>query len=241
MSSIEKVIIEKKEECVMECKASIGYQNKTLYEDVTIELPDHGIVSFVGDNGSGKSTIYKTLLGIIPPIDGTIPSEISEQTSIISDYIQIPGEVSVQDILELLGEEKVRYGQKNYKPIFAAVMKTSNQLVKTLSSGQRRIVEIFSALASGKKIILLDEASNSLDYKNKSIFLHEVKTLSNQDILFLHTSHDMEDVSFLKGTIYGLFKEEKKIERYEGHDYAPNQIRAFLGYMGGELQYESTI
>lgn len=217
----------------MECKISIGYQNKVLYKDVVIELPENGIVSFVGDNGSGKSTIYKTLLGIIPAIEGTVSTEISKQTSIVSDYIQIPGEVSVQDIFNLLGREKMEYGKKNYAAIFDYVVKIKEQTVQTLSSGQRRIIEIFSALASGKKIILLDEASNSLDYKNKSLFLSEVKKLSQQDILFLHTSHDMEDVSFLQGKIYGLFKDEQKIKVYEGEDYAPKQLRSFLGYGGG--------
>jgi ABC-type multidrug transport system ATPase subunit len=222
----------------MNCQISIGYKDKLLYKDVKIELPTHGILSFIGDNGSGKSTIYKTFLGIIPPLSGEISSEIKEQTSVVSDYIQMPEEVKVQDILGLLGEEKVSYGEQNYKAIFTSVMKTKKQFVKTLSSGQRRIVEIFSALASGKKIILLDEASNSLDYKNKSLFLHEVKKLSEQDILFLHTSHDMEDISFLKGAVYGLFKEEKRIKQYKGKDYSPNQLRTFLGYGEGGLQHE---
>lgn len=217
----------------MECNVSIGYKNKLLYKNVTIELPKSGIVSFVGDNGSGKSTIYKTLLGIIPPLTGSVPSVIREQTSIVSDYVQIPKEVKVRDILDLLGPKKVEYGKVRYLPIFEYVMELREQYIKTLSSGQRRIVEIFSALASGKKILLLDEASNSLDFKNKALFLDTVKKLSNQDILFLHTSHDMADVAFLQGTIYGLFKEEGAIKLYEDASYSTEHIRAFLGYGGG--------
>ena len=52
----------------MEITLDIGYPSNLLYSDVSISVPDHGIISFVGDNGCGKSTLLKTLAGIINPM-----------------------------------------------------------------------------------------------------------------------------------------------------------------------------
>lgn len=59
----------------MEITLDIGYPSNLLYSDVSISVPDHGIISFVGDNGCGKSTLLKTLAGIINPMRGVVPSD----------------------------------------------------------------------------------------------------------------------------------------------------------------------
>lgn len=192
----------------------IGYKNKILYRNVEITLPKNGIISIIGDNGSGKSTIYKTLLGIIPPISGNVSEYISTRIAVVSDYVQLPEEVTVGDVLCLLGEEKINYAQDNYTSFHQFIYKYKNQKINTLSSGQRRILEIYSVLASGKKIIVLDEASNSLDYSNRELFLSHVKKLATDKILFFHTSHEMQDVVFLGGNIYGLFKSSSIVRQF---------------------------
>lgn len=211
----------------MQNKITIGYGKKILYKDIDIPMAQHGIVSFIGDNGSGKSTFYKTLMGIIPPLNGSVPISMSKKMAVISDYIHIPEEVKVLDILKLLGDEKVEHTKQRYGKFHNYVMQYENQLVKTLSSGQKRILEIYSVLASGKSIIILDEASNSLDFKNRRLFLSQVKELSAVDILFLHTSHDFEDVVYLGGDIYGLFKYSKEIQKYTG-EFTVEELRNFL-------------
>ncbi len=207
----------------------IGYNNNTLYKDIEILIPSNGIISIIGDNGSGKSTFYKTLLGIIPPIKGSIPQYVTEHIAIVSDYVHLPEEITVSDILCLLGLKKINYAADNYPDFQHYIMNYKTQRISTLSSGQRRIVEIYAVLASGKKIIVLDEASNSLDYSNKELFLSHVKKLSKDKILFFHTSHEMHDVVFLEGSIYGLFKTDKLIKRFTDKITSDN-IYNFLKY-----------
>ncbi len=217
----------------MQNKITIGYGKKILYQDVDVPLAQQGIISFIGDNGSGKSTFYKTLMGIIPPISGSISRSISDKMAIVSDYIHIPEEVTVADILNLLGTEKVVETKEKYEKIHNYIMQYERQFIKTLSSGQKRILEIYAVLASGKSIIILDEAANSLDFKNRRLFLAQVRELANDNILFLHTSHDFEDVVYLGGDIYGLFKNTKDIKRYTG-EYAVEKLRDFL-YCGENI------
>ena len=64
----------------MEITLDIGYPENLLYSDVSISVPDHGIISFVGDNGCGKSTILKMIAGVLKPDAGEI--EIGETIKI---------------------------------------------------------------------------------------------------------------------------------------------------------------
>lgn len=214
----------------MELQLDIGYKNNALYTDAVLSFPKKGIVTFIGENGSGKSTIYKTLLGMIPSIRGSVPSSFAEFGAIISDYVHIPEEISVADVLALLGREKVDYVKHNYCDLYNYVSKLSHLRIKVLSSGQKRIVEIFTVLSSKKKFIFLDEATNALDFKNKQLFLRYVKELSDRDVLFFHTTHDLSDVIYLGGIVYGLFKSNKKIIKYEGKLDSIDSLQRFLEY-----------
>ncbi len=89
----------------MKVQFDVGYHDKILYQNVELDIPEKGILSILGDNGSGKSTIFKTLLHIIPPIHGFIPKELDKYGGIVADYINAPGEVKVRDILNLLPKE----------------------------------------------------------------------------------------------------------------------------------------
>lgn len=211
---------------------SIGYQNTPLYKDIKIELPEHGIISVLGHNGCGKSTFYKTLLGIIAPVSGEIPTQISGRIALVSDYIHIPEEVSVRDVFDLLGPDKINYAKEKYNKFHQIISSYETQSIETLSSGQRRMVEIYAVLASGKTVVILDEASNSLDYDNQRLLISQVKELS-EDILFFHTTHKLEEAAYLKGEIYGLFKDDGEMRKFQ-KEYSLENIREFLGYQWAE-------
>lgn len=102
----------------MEITLDIGYPSNLLYSDVSISVPDHGIISFVGDNGCGKSTLLKTLAGIINPMRGVVPSELLNMNFMVSNYISIPEEVKVKDIMLLLGNENCNYVKNKYGNIY---------------------------------------------------------------------------------------------------------------------------
>jgi len=192
----------------MEMQLDIGYRHNVMYEGVQLLLPDHCIISIIGSNGSGKSTIYKTLLGLIPAIRGKVPREVIEKCAIVSDYVHIPEENKVRDVLRLSPDFET--GIERYKMFYQSVSKLLDLKVKYLSSGQKRILEIFMVLLSGKKIIILDEATNALDFESKDLFLSYVRELSSE-ILFIHTSHDLSEVVELNSQPYLLVKDKKKM------------------------------
>lgn len=202
----------------MEINLDIGYPTNLLYSNVSINIPEHGILSFIGDNGCGKSTLFKTLAGIIKPMKGIVPNELLEKNFMVSDYIALPEEVRVKDIMLLLGDENCRYVQNKYENIYHFVNKLERQTIKKLSSGEKKVVEIFSSLALHKKYLLLDEASNSLDITNRQFLLDALVSVSQKDIVVFYISHNLNEIIKLDGEIYYFIPQSKIIKKMERAD-----------------------
>lgn len=209
----------------MEITLDIGYPSNLLYSDVSISVPDHGIISFVGDNGCGKSTLLKTLAGIINPMRGVVPSELLNMNFMVSNYISIPEEVKVKDIMLLLGNENSNYVKNKYGNIYQFVEKLERQTVKKLSSGEKKVVEIFSSLALHKKYLLLDEASNALDITNKQFLLDALISVSQKDIVVFYVSHNLNEIIKLNGEVYCFIPKFKTIRKIQNEELIDNRFK----------------
>ena len=220
----------------MEITLDIGYPSNLLYSDVSISVPDHGIISFVGDNGCGKSTLLKTLAGIINPMRGVVPSELLNMNFMVSNYISIPEEVKVKDIMLLLGNENCNYVKNKYGNIYHFVEKLERQTVKKLSSGEKKVVEIFSSLALHKKYLLLDEASNALDITNRQFLLDALISVSQKDIVVFYVSHNLNEIIKLNGEVYCFIPKFKTIKKIQNEELIDNRFKDLI--MFGADSYE---
>lgn len=220
----------------MEITLDIGYPSNLLYSDVSISVPDHGIISFVGDNGCGKSTLLKTLAGIINPMRGVVPSELLNMNFMVSNYISIPEEVKVKDIMLLLGNENCNYVKNKYGNIYQFVEKLERQTVKKLSSGEKKVVEIFSSLALHKKYLLLDEASNALDITNRQFLLDALISVSQKDIVVFYVSHNLNEIIKLNGEVYCFIPKLKTIRKIQNEELVDNRFKDLITF--GADSYE---
>lgn len=220
----------------MEITLDIGYPSNLLYSDVSISVPDHGIISFVGDNGCGKSTLLKTLAGIINPMRGVVPSELLNMNFMVSNYISIPEEVKVKDIMLLLGNGNCNYVKSKYGNIYQFVEKLERQTVKKLSSGEKKVVEIFSSLALHKKYLLLDEASNALDITNRQFLLDALISVSQKDIVVFYVSHNLNEIIKLNGEVYCFIPKFKTIKKIQNEELIDNRFKDLI--MFGADSYE---
>lgn len=94
---------------------------------------------------------------------------------------------------------------------------------------------IFYVFSSDKSIIILDEACNGLDYKNRDFFLDCIKELSSKNgVTILHTSHNLEDVITLGGQVFLLDKDKRKIHTYQGELRQDNLNHFMKNILGGK-------
>lgn len=204
---------------------TIGYKNEPLIK-VTLSLPRNGIFAVVGKNGSGKSSFYKTLMGILPPLSGNFFGITDEDVLLISDSTDIPAEVSLKDLCDLLLVAETEIEEiLNIKldSIF-------DKPIKCLSSGQKKMAEISLGLLRTKKLLLLDEASNSLDDESTYQF-HEFLLKASESALILYTTHNLQEIVDLRIPL--LCIQNKEIILHEPAKDV-NMIREYIGINGIE-------
>lgn len=146
--------------------ALLGEEN-VVYKDVNIDFNYGDIINIIGETGCGKSTFYKMLMGRVKPASGIISSTITNNTVVVSDYVSVPKEVLIKDIFCFIGIGKISYVKRIFPEIYNYISEIKDKEVGNLSTGERRILEIFCALSTKKNILILDEASNGLDSKTE--------------------------------------------------------------------------
>lgn len=216
---------------------SLGYSKScVLYEDIELVVELGKIHNIIGENGSGKSTFYKTLTGALSTIKGEVPVEISKNVAIISDYVSLPQELLVKDILSFTTREKMEYMRERYTALYEIMIGFKEKKIKTLSTGQKRMLEIFSVLSTNKSILILDEACNGLDYRNKNYFIENIKQLSSQyGVTIFSTSHNLDDVIDLGGHVYVMDRNSKKIRNYKG-EMTVEMLNLYIKSLYGDVE-----
>ncbi len=160
-----------------------GYDNKTILQNINIEIPSNKISVIIGSNGCGKSTLLKTLAKLIKPSNGSIaldgkdiskfpPKKLARILGILPQSPIVPEGITVAD---LIGQGRYPHQslfngwtKKDYEAV-AEAMKIMNVTEYTdldideLSGGQRQRVWIAMALAQQTDILFLDEPTTFLD------------------------------------------------------------------------------
>lgn len=219
-------------------KLEIGYSARkavhSVAKDIYIKLEKGRLTCLMGPNGVGKSTLIKTITGILPPLSGEVRIEgknfyqlnLSDRARLLSVVLTekpIQGHMTVRDLISL-----GRYPYTNWhnmiKPednqqienaISAVELKhQADTQLSELSDGNLQKAIIGRALAQDTELIILDEPTIHLDVNNKTIIIKLLKKLSSESgKTILLSTHDLElatqyaDILWLfseKGIINGL-------------------------------------
>lgn len=184
-----------------------AYNGKNILDGISLELKSGEIVGIIGENGEGKSTLLKCILGIITQFKGTIEySGIS-----VSDrkrYMQKINGMIESPVLyeEYTGNENLQYEmlgrgikEKDWCTRLVHLFGMESYLdtkVKKYSSGMKQKLAIVKAMINRPKILILDEPTNALDLDGKQCLLKAVKILNKEAgtsvIISSHSIGEME-------------------------------------------------
>jgi manganese/iron transport system ATP-binding protein len=193
---------------------SVTYPNGfTAVRDASFELDPGTICALVGVNGSGKSTIFKAIMGFVKPSAGTVrlcgmPVEEALKKNIVA---YVPQSEDVDWNFPVLVETVVmmgRYGHMNFlrMPSRADRYKVDQALERVgmsayrhrqigeLSGGQKKRVFLARSLAQEGKIILLDEPFTGIDVKTESAIIGLLRELRASGHLMLVSTHNLGSV-----------------------------------------------
>ena len=154
-------------------------------KDVSIDFIHSGIVFIMGESGSGKSTLLRILAGADPDYTGTI--EIEEPTYYVSSDYDLFNELTVMENLLLTRATQRRINKLiDHFNLSDLVRKKA----KLLSNGEKRRIQLIKAILMNKKIILLDETVNALDYENLIAVMDLLKAFSHNHLIVIVTHND---------------------------------------------------
>jgi len=147
---------------------SKGFDGRTLIDDLSFTLPRNGIVGIVGPNGVGKTTLFKTIVGLETLDSGdlkigqTVKLSYVDQTRAGIDPNKTLWEV-VSDGLDYIQVGNVEMPSRAYVAAFGFKGPDQQKPAGVLSGGERNRLNLALTLKQGGNLILLDEPTNDLD------------------------------------------------------------------------------
>lgn len=211
--------------------AIIGYRDKPVFGDLSLDITGGRITGFCGPNGCGKSTALKAIRRILPIAGGEIrlierplstwpAKDLARELAMLSQSPEAPHELTVRDLVAL-GRYAHRSALSGLRPadrsaIEAALSATNvhqlaDRTLGTLSGGQLQRAWIAMIIAQEAPIILLDEPTNHLDVAHALETLSLVRRLCDEEGKTVVTVlHDLnmaarycdEIVFFRSGTVH---------------------------------------
>jgi ATP-binding cassette ChvD family protein len=154
-------------------KLTKGFGDRVLIDNLSFSLPRNGIVGIIGPNGVGKTTLFKTIVGIEQPDSGTVKIGETVKLSYV-DQSRAGLEAKktvwelVSDGLDHLMVGKVEMPSRAYVAAFGFKGPDQQKPVGVLSGGERNRLNLALTLKIGGNVILLDEPTNDLDVETLS-------------------------------------------------------------------------
>jgi ATP-binding cassette ChvD family protein len=150
-----------------------GFDDRVLIDHLSFSLPRNGIVGIIGPNGVGKTTLFKTIVGLEQPDEGTVRVGETVKLSYVDqsrsglDPAKTVWEV-VSDGLDYMMVGKVEMPSRAYVAAFGFKGPDQQKPVKVLSGGERNRLNLAMTLKIGGNVLLLDEPTNDLDVETLS-------------------------------------------------------------------------
>ncbi len=176
-------------------KLSVKYGSNTVLRAVDLEISSGEIVTIVGPNGSGKTSLLKAIIGAVQPADG----EVKLKPKLKIGYI--PQRLNFDSTLPLTVERFMHLTEKINKKDCTAALKTAGvpelqkKQMSNLSGGQFQRVLLARALLGSPEILILDEATQGLDQPGSAAFYRQIEDVRrNTGCAILMISHDLHVV-----------------------------------------------
>tara|TARA_R110002126_G_scaffold181187_2_gene329973 strand:- start:67876 stop:69795 length:1920 start_codon:yes stop_codon:yes gene_type:complete len=191
---------------------SKSYGDKHVLEGVDLLIERNSKIAFVGQNGQGKSTLAKMMVGEIP-FEGHLKLghnvEVGYFAQNQSEYL--PPEKTVLEIMEDAATDSNRMRVRDMLGSFLFGGDAVDKKAKVLSGGERNRLALCKLLLQPFNVLIMDEPTNHLDIASKTVLK---EALNNFNGTLIVVSHDREFLQGLTSTVYGF--RDKEIKEYLG-------------------------
>lgn len=206
---------------------TFGYDYRTVLKDLSFKLNSGDFLAIVGNNGCGKSTLVKCILGINKVSSEKIfldDVDITNYSNFINigyvpqkfDDFNYEFPITVNEILTASNIKKISEEKVLELLDKIGILELLNENINTLSGGQLQRVFIVRSLMNNPKLLILDEPTVGVDKVNVDAFYKTLNDLNDEGITIILISHNITEASANFTHVLqihngaGLFKELKK-------------------------------
>jgi len=193
-------------------KMSKSYGDKLILDNVNLLIERNSRIAFVGQNGQGKSTLAKMLVGDIP-FKGHLKLGHNVQIGYFAQNQSehLPPDKTVLEIMEDAATDTNRARVRDMLGSFLFGGDAVDKKAKVLSGGERNRLALCKLLLSPFNVLIMDEPTNHLDIASKNVLKQALLNFNGTLIL---VSHDRDFLQGLTNTVYGF--KDKVIKEYLG-------------------------
>ena len=203
------------QDCLLKIKGiSLAFSGTPILKSVNLSLNQGEIHALVGENGAGKSSLFKCILGIISPSQGeiiflneslsgySVREILRKGIAMIHQELMLIPELTVAENI-FLGRESIQGKRMGLREINQASTDLFQEydldipvgaFVKDLSIAHQQIIEIMRSVSQKARLILMDEPTSSLTEKEITFFKQLIFRLKSEGISIVFTSHKMDEV-----------------------------------------------
>lgn len=218
-------------ELVIEAKdISKAFGDRILFENLTFNLPQGGIVGVIGPNGAGKTTLFKLITGQETPDAGSLRlgdtvklSYIDQSRDSLNGDKTVWDEIS--DGLDIITVGNYQIPSRAYVGRFNFKGSDQQKYIKNLSGGERNRVHLAKMLRSGGNVLLLDEPTNDLDVETLRALEEALLTFPGCAVIISHDRWFLDRIA----THILAFEGDSSVEWFEGNyaDYEADRLKRF--------------
>lgn len=201
------------------------YMNFSV-EDVTFNVPDGTVVGLIGENGAGKSTIIKSVLGAVHPdggeilVDGMPLDKLDrrgrQKISFVFDDMGLPIELTLSMLDKVLSNIFEKWDSAKFKSLVQKFGLPEKKMLREFSKGMKMKATIAVALSYESNLLILDEPTSGLDPVVRDDILEMIYDYNRQNgraaLISSHITTDLEKICDYIVYIHGgkvIFNEEK--------------------------------
>ena len=213
-------------------KISFSYgQAQLLFNQLSLSLPPGNIYGLLGKNGAGKSTLLKIMVGLLFPEQGTInvlgfrPQDryppFLREMYLVTEEFDLPAQ-SIKRFVRLYSPFYPRFNHSQFDTYISEFNLSREQMLPTLSYGQKKKFLLSFGLATDCKLLILDEPTNGLDIPSKSQFRKLIANAIHEERSFIISTHQVRDMENLIDPI--IILDEGKIVFFQEYEHISEKL-----------------